>query len=100
MELSLDWKARYVFNTKGEELQILCLASSFVLLGNLGIDCGRDVRLRSIECCMISVICGSKLTDRDSSLDIYQRVGVDMTIEDLVVVTSQDGHPDSPNITV
>ena len=70
MESSLDWKARFVFKTRGKELQILCLTSFFALFGNLGIDCRRDVWLRSVECRVIRVVCGSKLADRVSSLDI------------------------------
>ena len=70
MELSLDSKARFVFKTRGKELQILCLTSFFALFGNLGIDCHRDVWLRSVERRVIRVVCGSKLADRVSSLDI------------------------------
>ena len=69
MELSLDSKARFVFKTRGRKLQILCLNSFFVLLGNLGIDCRKDVWLRSVECRVVRVVCGSKLADRVSRLD-------------------------------
>ena len=43
------------------------------------------VRLRRAECCIARMMCSTRLVGRASSADMQQRVGVDRTIEELIV---------------